>query len=175
MKMNKKTILLGSLSVLAIAALFYFGEVNQIAQMAKGSMTHADSTDLSSQLFTASKTEKTTKTGAFGEYVNIQKKGGEAEEVPDYIRRPKDLERDFSGYKVELTTVFNKKLSLNDAIYKEFGGITIDQRTATSYTYLVGDFSDKDACEEYLDKVIKNRYPEAIGVKYENGALAKYK
>ena len=123
-------------------------------------------------MFTSSRKAK-MQTGAFGELVGASTKGGE--EVPAYIRKPKDFPVNFSGYKVELMTVYNKKLSLNDELFTQFGGITIEQRTANSYTYLVGNFEDKAACDDYMVKVIQSRYPDAKGVKYNKGTVVSYK
>ena len=111
-------------------------------------------------------------TGAFGEILG-ETKGGE--NAPDYIRKPKALPQGFTGYKVELFTVFNKELALTDDLFKTFGGITIERRTDNSYTYLVGNFEDKEAVEDYLTKVIQSRYPDATGVKYQNGEVVKFK
>lgn len=151
-----------------------FANANATNSLDEKSVTNISSLDTSDvdMIFTSSRENK-MKTGAFGEMVNGTAKG--VEEVPAYIRKPKDLPTDFTGYKVELVTVYNKKLSLNDELYTKFGGITIEQRTANSYTYLVGTFDDKTACDDYIAKVIQARYPEAKGVKYEKGKIVTYK
>ncbi len=104
--------------------------------------------------------------------------GGETkgeESAPDYIRKPKALPKGFTGYKIELFTVYNEELSLNDELFKTFGGIMIERRTEGSFTYLIGEFADKEAVNDYLNKVIKSRYADAKGVKYENGEVVKFK
>lgn len=111
--------------------------------------------------------------GAFGEIMAETK--GVGEDVPDYIRRPKAFPKGFTGYKVEIKTVYNQPLSLNNDLFKEFGGMMIERRTENSYTYLLGEFEDKDAVETYLKKVILSRYPDAKGVKYKNGTIIDYK
>lgn len=118
-----------------------------------------------------SKLEK-MKTGAFGE-IGGQARGEES--APDYIRRPKVLPKGFSGYKIELFTVYNNELSLNDELYKTFGGVMIERRSDNSFTYLLGEFVDKDAVEDYLNKVIKSRYADAKAIKYKNGEIVKFK
>ncbi len=111
--------------------------------------------------------------GAFGEIVGEAK--GEADNAPDYIRKPKAFPENYTGYKIELFTVYNKALSLNDELFKTFGGIMIEKRADNSYTYLLGEYSDKDAVETFLQQVIAPRYPEAKGVKYKDGEIVKYK
>ena len=158
-----------------LMTLTIFSNANTTNNFNKNFVTNIASLDTSDvdMIFTSSKEAK-MQTGAFGELMNGTAKGVE-EEVPAYIRKPKDLPADFTGYKVELMTVFNKKLSLNDELYTKFGGITIEQRTATSFTYLVGNFEDKAACDDYIAKVIQSRYPNAKGVKYEKGKVVSYK
>jgi hypothetical protein len=125
-----------------------------------------------------SSTDTTTqkaKTGAFGELIDATAKGVAEEDVPEYIRRPKALEDGFSGYKIEIKTVYNEALSLNDGLFQSFGGVKIDRRKENSYTYLVGDFNDKASCDDYFEKVIAPKYPKATKIKYENGELVEYK
>ncbi len=172
MKIRKNTIIKGVLGSIAIGALFYLGNVKNITGTASSSLTKADTTGTSYALLKQPPFINTKK-GAFGESVNSIEKVTE-EDVAEYIRRPKYLPKDFTGYKIELFTVFNKELSLNDKLYQQFGGINIEERTTDSYTYLMGEFTDKRACEDYL-KVITNRYEEAKGVKYNNGNLVNYK
>ena len=145
-----------------------------VYQYFENNINHTDTSDISDKIFTSSKKlQNANKTGAFGEFVNQASKGVEV--VPNYIRTPKDLEDNFSGYKIELMTVYNKKLSLNDKLYTKFGGIKIEQRTANSYTYLIGDFEDKNACEDYYVKVIQSQYLKAKCVKYKDGVVVKFK
>jgi len=151
-----------------------FANANTTNKINKISVTNIASLDTSDVdiMFTSSRVAK-MQTGAFGEMVGGTAKG--VEEVPAYIRKPKSLATDFTGYKVELMTVYNKELSLNDELFKTFGGIKIEQRTANSYTYLVGNFEDKAACDDYIAKVIQSRYPDAKGVKYSKGVVVDYK
>lgn len=164
-----------SIAIIYILVVFTISaNANTINELNIISVTNIASLDTSDVgiMSTSSKGAK-IQTGAFGEMVDGNIKG--TEEAPAYIRKPKDLPATFSGYKVELTTVYNKKLSLNDELYTKFGGICIEQRTATSYTYLVGNFEDKAACDDYMAKVIQSRYPDAKGVKYNKGIVVSYK
>ena len=130
--------------------------------------------------------ETKIKVGAFDEVITITKSGKDVtdEEIfnaenkinkksLEYIRRPKPLV-DYSGYKVELMTVYNKSLDLQDQLFKTFGGLTFKNNTLTSTTYYLGDFRDAKALEDYLQKVVKTRFPKARGVKFENGLEVKY-
>jgi hypothetical protein len=164
---NLSTIFFAFFMILTISA-----NANTTNKSNTNSVTNIASLDTSDVdiIFTSARMQ----TGAFGELVNGTAKGV-SEDAPAYIRKPKDLPTNFTGYKVELITVFNKKLSLNDELYTKFGGISIEQRTATSFTYLVGNFEDKAACDDYIAKVIQSRYPNAKGVKYNKGVVVNYK
>lgn len=149
--------------VVLVAAVVFFAikDTASFKQMS-GSLSHSADT-----------TSRKASTGAFGELTDANIKG--EEDVPEYIRRPKALESGFSGYKVEIKTVYNEPLSLNNVLFKSFGGVKIDRRKENSYTYLVGDFNDKTSCDDYFEKVIVPSYPKAIKVKYDNGKLIEYK
>jgi hypothetical protein len=131
--------------------------------------------------------ETKIKTGAFDEIISATKSGEDITEDVlyssnnqfdkkslEYIRRPKPLV-EYSGYKIELITVYNKSLELNDKLFQTFGGVTFKNNTVNSTTYYIGDFADTDALEDYLQKVVKERFPKARGVKFENGVEVKYK
>lgn len=129
-------------------------------------------------LFTATKAELVVNTGAFGEVVGMEK--GRAYKVdfnsPEYVRRPKVLAQDFSGYKIELVTVYNQPLALNDELFQQFGGITYIQRTNNSYTYLLGgNFEDKRAVEQFLHQIVQSRFPNAKAIKFKKGKQVKLK
>jgi len=154
--------------------VFIHNSSANVNQYHGNNISNIDTADISDEIFTSSKNlQNANKTGAFGEFVNQSSKGVEV--VPNYIRKPKNLDKDFSGYKIELMTVYNNKLSLNDELYTKFGGIKIEQRTANSYTYLIGDFKDKEACEDYYTKVIQSQYNKAKCVKYKEGIIVKFK
>jgi len=120
------------------------------------------------------------KTGAFDEMIGESRSGESVgiergEDVPDYIRKPKPFVSDFTGYRIEIKTVYNKALSLNDDLFKLFGGVTYLNKTENSTTYYIGNFRNKIAVEDYMEKVLKNRYPDAKGVRFKNGEEVKYK
>lgn len=122
-------------------------------------------------------------TGAFGEVVADVKSADAFFDVadkrnansPEYVRQAKMQEADYTGYKIELMTVYNQKLSASDELFQNFGGITIISRTENSYTYLLGDFQDKDAFDKYLETIVQPRYTDAKGIKFKNGEEVKFK
>ena len=130
-------------------------------------------------------TQTKVKTGAFDEVISGTKSGKDVtdETIKDantinktsleYIRRPKPLV-DYSDYKIELMTVFNKSLDLNDPLFKAFGGLMFKNNTMNSITYYLGNFKDTDALNDYLQKVVKARFPKAKGAKFEKGLEVKY-
>ena len=133
----------------------------------------------SSILFTSSRGGNTKK-GAFSEAIaNNRTTERGAERVNknsiEYMRRPKALIEDYTGYKIELMTVYNKSLALTDQLFKTFGGLTYRHKTEHSTTYYLGDFQNKKALEDYLNKVVLPRFPEAKGVKFNEGKVTKYK
>ena len=92
----------------------------------------------------------------------------------EYIRRPKVLADNFSGYKIELFTVYNQPLPLTDNLFKSFGRVTFKNKTKNSTTYYIGEFQDKKAVEEFLQKIILSRFSKAKGVKFKKGKEVSY-
>lgn len=157
-----------TISKFNIAILFVF-MFSAFCANANCTMSSMDTSDVDI-MFTSSKTARVA-TGAFGEMVGVNTRGEKS--APDFIHKPTDLAADFTGYKIELMTVFNSKLSLNDELFKTFGGISIDQRTANSYAYLIGEFSSEEAADKYFAQMIQARYPDAKVIRYKKGAIVK--
>jgi hypothetical protein len=157
---------INTLTITIIFALTIFSNI-----LAANNNQELNQTNVTYSTLDTSKLDK-MKIGAFGE-IGGQARG--AESAPDYIRRPQAFPKGFSGYKIELFTVYNNELSLNDELFKTFGGIMIERRSDNSFTYLLGEFADKDAVQDYLNKVIKSRYADAKAVKYKNGEVVKFK
>ena len=111
--------------------------------------------------------------GAFNEGMDdIQTKTINTNSI-EYIQRPLALEEDFSGYKIELVSVYNKPLTFEDGLFKQFGNmrfVTEGNKT----TYYLGNFTSKKGVEDFLTKVVATRFPDAKGVKFENGVQVKY-
>ncbi len=130
-------------------------------------------------VFGSSKQQVIT-TGAFGEVVGASKSAffmdlAEEELTPELVRKPRALKKNFTGYTIELVTVFNKPLATDDALFQTFGGIKVVQRTENSFTYMIGNFDNKKALEKYLNQIILPKYAKAHGVKYKKGNIVKYK
>ncbi len=136
-----------------------------------------DTTDMD-MIFGASN-KMTKATGAFGEVVGTAKSAfadeAEMANSPEFVRKPKMMTDNYSGYRIELVTVFNRPLELTDKLFQQFGGIVIERRTHNSYTYLLGDFKTKEALEKYMNKIVKPRFTEAKGAKYKKGEQVKFK
>ena len=155
-----------------------------IAQSVEAKSTYMvqDTSDAEVMMFGASKAKKVT-TGAFGEMVATSKSTGAFfdladkvdEDTPEFVRQAKLQTADFTGYTIELMTVYNKALSLDDALFQNFGGITYNRKTANSYTYYLGNFQSKKALEEYLNNIVKPRYANATAVKFKKGQEVKMK
>lgn len=121
--------------------------------------------------------EEVITSGAFGEVVGSAKGTQNINtNSPEFVRRAKELSEDFTGYKIELVTVYNSPLALNDELFQTFGGITFEKRSDNSYTYLLGgNFDNKKAVEAFLNDIVKAKYPNAKGVKYNKGKVVKFK
>lgn len=157
-------------SKLSIVIIFIFTIITNLTFAS--ATTENINFDVTNSTLDTSKLKKATM-GAFGEIVGEAR--GSRDVAPEYIRKPKVFPKDYTGYKIELFTVYNKELSLNDQLFKTFGGIMIEKRTDNSYTYLLGEYKDKAAVENFLKQVILSKYPDAKGVKYKEGEIVKYK
>lgn len=111
----------------------------------------------------------TVQTDVFGQAITQQK----SEEKPMWIRKAKSFDADFTGYSIELVTVYNEPLDYSATIYQKFGGIIMDQRSEGEYVYLLGTFEKATQADDYLEKVIKPQFPNAQIVKYASGKVAK--
>lgn len=150
---------------------------------ANSTYTQQDTSDAETMMFGGAKVSNKVAKGAFGEMVGNSKSTGAFfdladkvdEDTPEFVRQAKLQAVDFSGYTIELMTVYNKPLSIDDALFQNFGGITYAQKTANSYTYYLGNFQDKQALEEYLNNIVKPRYSNATAVKFKKGQEVKLK
>ena len=162
---------------LLIIALF-------VVELVEGKSTIAvtDTSDAELMTFGASKVSQKASTGAFGELVAESKNTGaffdfaeDNKNTPEFVRQAKEQATDYSGYKIELVTVYNKPLSIKDDLFQYFGGITYTQKTANSYTYYLGDFQDKEALLKYMNAIVKPRYAKATPVKFKKGLEVKFR
>ena len=80
--------------------------------------------------------------------------------------RAKKLNTTFTGFKVQLHNSASP-ISEDHRIFSDFGKITLEH-TDAGYAYSVGTFKSAKQAQEYVDKIIGDRY-EAVVVQYENG------
>ena len=161
-----------------IATIF----ISQSVDAKTTTYTQQDTSDAELIMFGSSQAKKVA-TGAFGETVATSKSTGAffdladkvEQDTPEYVRQAKLQTADFDGYTIELMTVYNKALSIDDALFQKFGGITYTQKTANSYTYYLGNFQDKKALVEYMNNIVKPRYSNATAVKFKKGQEVKLK
>lgn len=125
-------------------------------------------------------TKTAVKRGAFDEVIETERTDqifGERKPVDqkeiEFVRKPKILTQYYTGYKIELMTVYNKSLTLEDDLFKTFGGLTFVKEDNKTVYYL-GDFKTKKALEDFLQKVVISRFPDAKGVKFAEGIAGKY-
>ncbi len=124
--------------------------------------------------------KKAVKKGAFDEVIEAERTDqifGERRPIDqskvEFVRRPKVVQQYYTGYKIELMTVYNKSLELDDELFKTFGGLTF-VKEANKTVYYLGDFKTKKALEDFLAKVVVSRFPDAKGTKFADGVVAAY-
>jgi len=82
--------------------------------------------------------------------------------------RTQSIPSNYSGYKIEFFTSLSA-LPANHQIFNQHGNIALERKTNGFYSYLLGDFKDKEVAEIFLQESLLNRYPTAIVIAYENG------
>ena len=80
---------------------------------------------------------------------------------------PKPIAYNFTGYCVQVLEV-DKELTTEHTIFESFGDVKIEREVNAVY-YLVGEFKTEKAANEYMNKVITSRYPNAIIARYRDG------
>ena len=180
---NKKAIIVMKNFIICLIIIVFplsFASTAQASHL--NIQTVEDTSDFADEMtFGASRQAKaqTTATGAFGEVIGASKAGNRMYDIaeaatPEMVRKPKMMDETVNGYMIEITTVYNKPLAPTDELFQKFGNITILQRTPNSYTYLVGTFTTKAGTEQYLNQMIKPRFPEAFATKYKAGEEVKF-
>ena len=175
---KQSTVMKNLFNILVLVATIFISQ----SVDAKSTYTQQDTSDAEVMMFGAAKAKKVA-TGAFGEMVANSKSTGAffdlADKVdadtPEFVRQAKPLAVDYNGYTIELMTVYNKALSVDDALFQNFGGITYTQKTANSYTYYLGSFQTKKALVEYMNNIVKPRYANATAVKFKKGQEVRIK
>ena len=100
-------------------------------------------------------------------------KGDVLEEIPSYYRKHKLLDKDFSGYVIELLQS-DVKLKRNYPLFKRFGNIRIEQLENGKYSYcIIANFKKSNSLKIFVNEVIIPRAPEAKAWKYKKGKRKK--
>lgn len=164
-----------NLHIYFIVKIFLF---TGFSTLANNTTTPIDSFKFDEMTFGASKAKTSTATGAFGEEINKNRGQNFNKSVnknsPEMVRKPKKLAGNYTGYAIELTTVFNKPLEPTDKLFQLFGGLVIEQHDGNTYSYLLCNFTTKKALDTYKKQVVQDKYPQAKGLKYKNGRRVKF-
>ena len=84
------------------------------------------------------------------------------------LRQANELPVNYTGYKVEFLTSMSE-LPTSHEIFSRHGNIYKEQRKDGSYAYLLGDFNAETNAYNFLDSIMKERYPNARVIGYELG------
>ncbi len=84
------------------------------------------------------------------------------------VRPPKSIPQGYEGYKVEILSS-PAALDKNHYIFQRHGNIHVDRQDKSNHSYMIGDFPTEASANNFLKKVIIERYPEARVIRYANG------
>ena len=84
------------------------------------------------------------------------------------MRKANELPVSYTGYKVEFLTSLSE-LPMSHDIFSRHGNIYKEQRKDGSFAYLLGDFKAETNAFNFLDSIMKERYPNARVIGYELG------
>ena len=97
--------------------------------------------------------------------------GGEFEIVGEVIqRKPKAVPSNFSGYKIQFYSA-PYELPLSHKIFSRHGNIVIVKDKKGQFLYCIGDFDDADNASDFLNHVIKPKYPKAKVLRFDHGKM----
>lgn len=82
--------------------------------------------------------------------------------------RTRVLPANYTGYKIEFFTTLSA-LPATDEIFNRHGNIVLERKTNGMFSYLLGNFSDKNKAETFLQESLLDRYPTASLITYTNG------
>ncbi|MEM6321203.1 MAG: OmpA family protein [Bacteroidota bacterium] len=82
--------------------------------------------------------------------------------------RTRPISTTFTGYKIEFKTAF-QELPANHEIFSRHGNIVMQQLPNGMYSYLLGNFSSDQEAATFLEEALRNRYPDARLVYFQNG------
>lgn len=84
------------------------------------------------------------------------------------LRKASELPVNYTGYKVEFMTSMSE-LPMSHEMFSRHGNIYKEQRKDGSYAYLLGDFKAETNAYNFLDSIMKERYPNARVIGYKLG------
>lgn len=90
-----------------------------------------------------------------------------------FVRQPKELPADFSGYTIEVLRVYNQPLGADDEFLQITGNVQVEKIRENTYAYLIGDFNSKEGMIDFLNKVIKPEHKNAKALQYKKGLRVK--
>lgn len=119
--------------------------------------------------------EETSVVGAFEMDIKLSEFGefNEKDANAVFVRKPKDLPTNFTGYKIEVLRVYNQPLSADDEFLQITGNVEVEKIGENTYAYLIGDFNSKEGMIDFLNKVIKPEHKNAKALYYKKGVRAK--
>ncbi len=83
-------------------------------------------------------------------------------------RKPHLLAMEYTGYMVQFFTS-PYELPSSHEIFSRHGNITMDQTKDGAYSYLLGDFSNEEDASNFLNSIMKTRYPKARVIRFKRG------
>jgi hypothetical protein len=108
--------------------------------------------------------------------VELTSKGVEEKEVaeiPSYYRHHKSLDKDFTGFAIELLES-NIRLERNFPLFERFGNIHVQQLENGKYSYcIIANFKKSDSLKIFVNEVIIPHAPEAKVLKFKGGKRKK--
>ena len=93
----------------------------------------------------------------------------EQQNLTTYLRTGKRLPALYSGYVIELDLAVYP-LDRKNPLFRQFGNVFFDKLPEGGYSYcIMANFSSVQAIEQYVEKMILHRAPEARVIEYRNG------
>jgi outer membrane protein OmpA-like peptidoglycan-associated protein len=86
----------------------------------------------------------------------------------NFIRAPKKLNKDFTGFKVQVV-ISTYKLPLSHEILSRHVNIMLEETNKGTYAYLLGKFNNKNDAADFMNRVLSEQYANARVVEYVGG------
>lgn len=106
------------------------------------------------------------------EYQSSGMLGGVNVDIGPFQRKLKKLNPDYTGYKVEVEWS-RALLAPEDKLFQQFGNVSIEpiykNNEHVAFAYTIGDFPKESSAMQFMQNIVKGRYPNAKIVYYEEG------